>query len=113
LNPQPLDYAAKPRSKRLWRKRDTKALLCGALFGGLLVGIYFGEGNGILFFSNNWWDLAFVPGYRFGLFIYENLIASENVAIAAGIVATVALYGLFAVILVRGFVALRYYSRRW
>ena len=101
MNIQPLEYAASRGSRRFWRRSDIFAFACGALAGGIFVGIYFLEGNGIFFMSGHWWDIAMVPGYEFGAIVYGNIIYSTDTAIAAGIGATILGYGLMAVLVVK------------
>jgi len=107
LNPEPLDYATLQGSRRFWRRSDIFAFAYGALAGGILVAIYFLEGNGIFFRGTHWWDIAMIPGYEFGVIVYDNIVYSTDLAMAAGIGAMVLGYGLIAVIVVRSGGALR------
>ena len=109
----PLDYAVALGPARRGLKADAVAFASGALLAGFLLAIYFGLGNPIVFkVQSDWGDIVFWPGYQFGYLVYDELGFSYELSLAAGIAATVLVYGLSAVILIRIFTAVQRLSRR-
>ena len=92
----PLDYA--PAPPRRWLAPWSIAFGVGFLIGFLWSEIYLLLGGSTLVFVPHWAEIAFLPGWFVGWFVYESFHSSEAIAEAAGCLTVGVSYGLATLI---------------